>query len=481
MAAERLALISNHAPILLCLIGEKGDFEWVNDYWTENLGWTVESMAGRNMLEEFYPDQEQRKQAMTFLNEASGEWKDFAIKAKSGKVINTSWAFVRLSNGRQMGIGTNIELRKKLEEDLLKSNEKLKLAIEAVQFGVWDWNLKSGELVWDKYMYTLFEIDKSDFSGDYDAFEKTLHAEDAIRVKAELAKIFEKQGTQFKSEFRVQTKAGKWKSISAAATCFYDEKGSIARLVGSNWDISQQKQSELTLLQSAKMASLGEMASGIAHEINNPLAIISAKSEFLQRQMAAGVVDTEKFVTHLNDIVKTTQRIARIIKGLRTFSRDATQDPAFRHSLKAIATDTISLCIERLKTHDIELRVDVPDDLFILARPAQISQVLLNLLNNAHDAIYNLQERWIELRAARMTEKGMIRITVTDSGAGIDAKVAARIMEPFYTTKSVGEGTGLGLSVSSGLIQSHGGRLWYNSESKNTQFEIDLPEAPDEP
>ncbi len=227
------------------------------------------------------------------------------------------------------------------------------------------------------------------------------------------------------------------------------------------------------LVLSSKMASLGEMAGGVAHEINNPLAIIRGKASFLMKLEAAGEVNQENLRGSLQKIVETADRIAKIVSGLRSFSRNAEKDPWQYVQLDQIVSDTLSLCAERFKHHGIELRVDAVPNLLLECRATQVSQVLLNLLNNAHDAIEKSGDRWVHLSFIPTADK--IQMCVTDSGNGIPPAVADKLMMPFFTTKEVGKGTGLGLSISRGIVEDHGGTLSLDRACRNTRFVMDLP------
>jgi signal transduction histidine kinase len=228
------------------------------------------------------------------------------------------------------------------------------------------------------------------------------------------------------------------------------------------------------LLSSSKMVALGEMAGGVAHEINSPLTIITHYVSFLQEYLEQPDFDRAVLDKRLKTINQTAWRIAKIINGLRTFSRDSELDPPTTTTVQALIDETMGLCSEKFKTHGIEIRI-LPFDpsLTVKCRSVQVSQVLLNLLNNAYDAIRDLPERWIELRAEQLGN--MVRISITDSGNGIPAEVREKIFQPFFTTKPVGQGTGLGLSVSAGIMQAHGGKIWVNAAAPHTEFVFSLP------
>lgn len=246
-------------------------------------------------------------------------------------------------------------------------------------------------------------------------------------------------------------------------------------------DLTEQIESQRVLeesrtqaAQAAKMASLGEMAGGIAHEINTPLNIFTMYAEILRDCAKEGTLDAQTILDAADTVENTATRISKIVQGLRSFSRDDSQDSMGPIAVVDIVNDTLALCRERFSTHGISMRVAEIDPTWkVRGRPTSLSQVLLNLLNNAHDAIEAMPERWIEVGA--FAKADTLQITVTDSGAGISKELAAKIMSPFFTTKPIGKGTGLGLSISKGIIEKHAGQLIYDSSCGNTRFVMSLP------
>ncbi|HXU63066.1 MAG TPA: ATP-binding protein [Polyangia bacterium] len=227
----------------------------------------------------------------------------------------------------------------------------------------------------------------------------------------------------------------------------------------------------------AKMAALGEMSGNVAHEVNNPLAAIMLRAHRLRTLVRQTPLDVQGVERVSGDIETTVHRIRRIVDGLRTFARDAEHDPLRPESVARIVADTIEICSERFRHHSIDLRVDpIPPDLMAVCRSVQISQILLNLLSNAFDAVENQSLRWVRMRADG--DHQHVRIYVVDSGPGVPPDLESRIMEPFFTTKDVGKGTGLGLSVSKGIAEAHGGSLTLDRASLDTCFVLTLRRAP---
>jgi C4-dicarboxylate-specific signal transduction histidine kinase len=230
------------------------------------------------------------------------------------------------------------------------------------------------------------------------------------------------------------------------------------------------------LFNKSKLSALGEMASGMAHEINTPLAIITIRTEQMLDAISEGTIEQMDFAECLKKIQNTTSRIAKIIHGLRTFAREGHGDPPVETKLSEIVDSTTSFCHQRFMMNGVELIVEKPEDfenMKIECRSVEISQVALNLLNNAFDAIQSLEEKWIKISFSDIGD--WVKIIVTDSGPGIPFDVQMKMMQPFYTTKEIGKGTGLGLSISKGIIERHNGRLYLDNTSPNTQFVIALP------
>ncbi|HXH31763.1 MAG TPA: ATP-binding protein [Bacteriovoracaceae bacterium] len=228
-------------------------------------------------------------------------------------------------------------------------------------------------------------------------------------------------------------------------------------------------------IHNSKFTLLGEMASGIAHEINNPLTIILGSLHVMQSLSKSGLQGGELFKEQITNIGSTTNRIVKIIKGLQLFARDAGDEPRAVASVDKIVTDALSLCQSRFRNNSISLRINATEtgNLKLRCRSAQLSQVILSLLNNSFEAVRDKEQKWIELDVS--TEASQLRIAVTDSGPGISRDFTTKIFQPFFTTKPPGKGTGLGLSISKGIIEEHSGTIAYDGAHPHTRFIIKLP------
>lgn len=237
--------------------------------------------------------------------------------------------------------------------------------------------------------------------------------------------------------------------------------------------IIEQHQKALT---SSKMAALGEMAGGIAHEINTPLAVIQSSAQLLELMERSQKLDLAALHKSTQLIVSTVNRISMIVKGLAAFSREAGHDPMEKSELGQIIQGSLNLCYEKFRQHGVRIDVlQTEQEAIVMGRPIELSQVLINLLNNSYDAVSALSEKWIKIELS--TEQREAVLSVTDSGKGIRPEIADRIFEPFFTTKAIGKGTGLGLSISQGIVESHHGKIYLDRMDPHTRFVIRLPLA----
>ncbi len=261
----------------------------------------------------------------------------------------------------------------------------------------------------------------------------------------------------------------------------YGEEGEPAFMTATAVDITARKRTEqviaaqqVKMIASSRLASIGTMAGGISHEVKNPLANISAAAEQLERLLSRASADTDMLENLTGIIMRNVDRIDEIIHGLQNLARDASGDSFAAVPLKAIIEDSIALSRTRFRLRGIRTQTpSVDDGLMIECRRALISQVLVNLLNNAYDAVADAPERWVELGVT--DREDVVDLTVTDSGSGMPPDLAGRAFDPFFTTKGVGQGMGLGLSISRSIVEDHCGTLFIDPESPHTRFVIRLP------
>jgi signal transduction histidine kinase len=223
--------------------------------------------------------------------------------------------------------------------------------------------------------------------------------------------------------------------------------------------------------QNAKLASLGEMSAGIAHEINNPLAIISGAVGLLSKFLD----NPEKLSSKVETIKKSCDRIARIVKGLQKFSRSGDAASRQPHVLSKIVNEATYLTEIKSKLHSTPVTTDCKTDAYVFCNEVEIEQVLVNLISNAIDAVKTRPDKWVKV--ALYDDDNSVVLRVTDAGPGIPENVRAKLFDPFFTTKKVGEGTGLGLSITKGILDEHKATITVVADSPNTCFEIRFTRA----
>jgi hypothetical protein len=288
-------------------------------------------------------------------------------------------------------------------------------------------------------------------------------------------------GKPWKGEVKNRAKDGGFYWVFTNIIPFMTQSGRPFKYIAIRTDITDQKliqeeteRQRAALVHSEKMASVGELAAGIAHELGNPLASISGRMELLERQIQSGKAGPEDTLKTIDTVKLLAERMARIIRGMRALSRDGAHDPFQKVAVGRMIKDVLEFAWESFRKHKVEIQVgEVDETVEISCQETQISQVFVNLINNAKDAVLELEERWI--RVDFLDRGEFVEIAITDSGKGIPADIRARIMQPFFTTKAMGKGSGLGLSVSKSIVEHHGGSLRIDIDSPNTKFVVTLP------
>jgi PAS domain S-box-containing protein len=263
--------------------------------------------------------------------------------------------------------------------------------------------------------------------------------------------------------------------------------GEMDVIVAATTDITEVVEKETQLIQAGKMTTLGVMAAGMAHEINQPLNVIQVCADFFLKMLRKGQkIEDEDLKTMANDIVANVERASGVIKHVRDFARQS-EPVNSRVNINDPINDVFKVLGHQLKVHDVEVELeldpDVPD---IFAEHNRLEQVFINLVSNAIDAMDEkgnrpeISDKEKRLTIKSFAENGHVCIKVTDTGVGMSEEVKNKIFEPFYTTKKVGKGTGLGVSISYGIIQDYKGSIEIESEvGKGTTFTLTFPKAPE--
>ncbi|MBC7464452.1 MAG: HAMP domain-containing histidine kinase [Bdellovibrio sp.] len=254
--------------------------------------------------------------------------------------------------------------------------------------------------------------------------------------------------------------------------CYYCKFIDTTELEMLNSELEQSRAQQINI---ARLTELAELAGGISHEISNPLTIVMAKISYLQSKLSAidlGI-DSEKITESLGKIIHHSNRITKIIKGLKNFSRNDDKELFVKADLKEMLDESFLLTIESIKLKGIQLDMQGFDGRFMVScRPVQLVQVMVNLLKNSCDALEDTRQP--EIKIFSESDGQYVRVFFQDNGPGIPEEIQSKIFNPFFTTKPTGKGTGLGLSLSHHIIRQHEGKLFLDLNHGSSCFCIQL-------
>lgn len=362
--------------------------------------------------------------------------------------------------------------------------ERLELAQKVARVGTFEWNIQSNAMTWTKELEALYSLPAGSFAGTYDSWMTMVHGDDRAQIEQA---IWQTVGTgqELDTEFRIVCPNQEVRWIAVKSRVFYSQEGRPLRMIGIHIDITEKKQLEAQFLRAQRLESLGTLASGIAHDLNNILTPMLAIAQLLP-------LTAQNLSEHNQNLLKTLEvsakRGADLVKQILSFARGVEGKPISLQVGHLILE--VEKIIQQTCLKSITIRTHLPKDLWMVSADAtQLHQVLMNLCVNARDAMpqggtltLSASNVWLEEADARLHLDAQIGpyvvITVTDSGLGIPPDILHRIFDPFFTTKDIGKGTGLGLSAVLGIVKSHGGFVDVQSElGKGSQFQIYLPAA----
>jgi len=470
---------------------------WVLDFATDQVSWSDEGLrifglspeAGswthEENLRRIHPDDRQRvaeADAASFAKGAPFEI-EYRIVRPDGEIrtVYERTEPVRDEQRRTLRlIGTvrDVTELKIAELKLRESEERYALAARGAGVGLWDWNVKTDQAYLSPHLHEMLGVRHGELGSSISGLLDRFLPEDRDALQHHLEARYANQRSKFRIEMRGLRPPNDQRWFLVRGLILY-EQGRPCRLVGSIGDITEHKrvQEEVVrqrevLFQNEKMAMLGSLLAGVAHELNNPLSVVIGQVVLLQEMTKDPIL-----IGRAERIQSAAERCARIVRSFLAMARQR-QTERIPIALNNVVETAVELLSFQLRGADIRVELDVDEDLpKIIADPDQIHQVLTNLIDNARQALMSVASRRTIRIATRVARpEGMIEIAVSDNGPGIALNIRDRIFEPFFTTKPAGEGTGIGLSLCLSIVRSHAGAIAASDRpGGGTVFTIKLP------
>ena len=373
--------------------------------------------------------------------------------------------------------------RKRAEEDLRRSEAFLAEGQRISHTGSWSWNISTGKLVWSEEHYRILGFDPKEAEPTFQLFSERIHPEDRSLVQQTLdAAIRERSG--FTLEFRIALPDGSSKYLHGVGRPVLKAAGDINEYIGTTMDITERKRGEEALRNAqadltrvARLTTMGELASSIAHEINQPLAAMITNGDACLRWLANDRPNLNEARQSAQRIVRDGRRSSDIIRSVRALAGKSEPEMTQLDINDAIR-EVLVLTRSELHRHDVSLETALSGGLEpVMGDRVQLQQVILNLIMNGIEAMSAVMRQPRVLRVRSQIDRpGDLLIAVEDSGPGLAPETMDRLFDPFFTTKR--SGMGMGLSICRSIVDAHGGRLWASPQSpRGAVFQFTVPTA----
>ncbi|MCA3014688.1 MAG: PAS domain-containing protein [Myxococcaceae bacterium] len=362
--------------------------------------------------------------------------------------------------------------------------ERFHLAAEASTNVIYDWNVRADVLEWSPRLEPVFGYDMAT-PRNLAWWESCIHPAERVQVTSSLNLALAERRKTWVGTYRFLKKDGSWATVIDHGRLLFDDEGAPVRLIGEMQDISGQQQLQARLTLTERLASVGTLAAGVAHEINNPLAWISSNLHFALEELGklraeTGLTALDEVAEALNDARTGAERVSTIVRDLKLFSR-AQDEQTGIVDVRRVLESAITMARNEIR-HRAQLERRLDEVPLVKGNEGKLSQVFLNLLINAAHAVPEGDVgRNAIVVSTTVDANGCVVVAVQDTGQGIEPDVLPHIFDPFFTTKPVGQGTGLGLSICHSIITSLGGSISVDSTpGRGSTFKVTLPAAPPE-
>ena len=467
----------------------KGRIRYWNRGAEELFGYSAQEMIGQTPAV-LYPDTGSRLLAEDLETIMAGrEYVDtWQGRRKDGATVwvDIKTTLARGADGEPLGIigvGKDATKRKQAEDALTKSERRYRLVSQASREALWEWDLATGQVSWSAGAEVILGFDPETLEAN-GALAARIHPDDRPRIEEGLTEAIAGEAVFWSDEYRISRRDGSYATVSDRAYVERDPDGRPVRAVGAMADVTSRKQAEEHYRQTDRLDAVGRLAGGIAHDLNNMLMSILGSADFVSRRLAPDSPE----VTELQRLTLAASRSAKLTQQLLAFARRDMINPQ-AVDLNAVVTDAVSLLRPLLRRSiglELELAAELPS---VLADKSRLDQVVVNLVLNARDAMPHggrvvletssvmLDPVYLERHAQVNIKPGRyVMLAVSDTGHGMDRETLSHIFEPFYTTKPVGQGTGLGLASVYGSVKQAGGLVWaYSEPDIGTVLKVYLP------
>jgi two-component system, LuxR family, sensor kinase FixL len=490
---ERFRITADAAPVLIWMSGVDKLCAFFNKPWLEFTGRTLQEELGNGWAEGVHPDDLQK--CLEVYSEAFDARQPFLmqyrLRRNDGEYRWVSDHGVARydTQGKFAGyIGSCVDVTELLNKDeaLRESEERMRLAADAANLGIWEWDLGNDE-VWATNARRALLGWPASGKVTFEDFISRVHPDDRNRIR-EIIDYAIDEGKDFDSEYRLVLPDGIVRWMATRGSVHFDKDGRPARVLGISIDITARKQAEIEAKQRrdelshlSRVALIGEMSASIAHELNQPLAGIASNASAGQRFIDRGNIDLQEIRDLLTDISADARRASDVMRQIRGMIRKE-QTPRQRINLNDIVMNVVHMVGPDALVHSCELKTSLDErSPTVEADPIQMQQVLVNLIMNAFDAMREIpvSSRKVEITTEQNGD-GTVCTSVRDYGAGISGETSERMFEQFFTTKT--EGLGMGLAIVRSIVESHGGKIEAeNVEGGGARFNFILPTSPEIP
>lgn len=469
-----------HSQDLACIANLDGDFVHLNDRWEVVFGFSLDELTSRPVTDFIHPDDLENVRAEV-VGFRSGDHETVKFRCRF-RHRDGSWRWTEWNGTVHRGM---IYSAARIVDAEMENEQRLRLALDAGGIGLWEWNLETNDLVWDETMFQIYGLTVDLDDRTFGKFASSMDFEERDRVMAGIRKALRSRDPADEL-VRIVTPDGETRYVKGYMRAEHDGTGKPIRLRGASIDVTREVLADRALetererrQDRSRMVSLGEMAAGIGHEINNPLAVALGQNAILREALASKDLSCVRESLHLQR--ESLERIESVVQEMRTFARRG-DDEITAIEVRDLVRRTVQFVRSVMRNETLEIEIEAPDGVetsHVAANPGKIQQILFNLVTNARDAMRHQEKQIVRLRVYEAETS--VCIEVEDVGPGIPFDVAKRIFEPFFTTKEPGHGTGLGLSLSANMaVEMDGSLELVRTGAGGSSFRLCLPLAPPE-